>query len=145
MKDGGGGGRYGGAKRRRKNNFGPPWKTCRNLKGGEGAVNRWACIRNETVREKKSGWVITILGRRRVMPRWVNDLVWQLEMLVHRQETPRWADEPVWWLWRGLGNLEGLGSINNNKKQSLGFEQSLTEAWKNHLIIWSQCSPPGTG
>ena len=24
-----------------------------------------------------------------------------------------WADEPVWWLWRGLGNLEGLGSIHN--------------------------------
>ena len=33
----------------------------------------------------------------------------------------------------------------NNKRQSLGFEQSLAEAWKNHLIFRSHCLPPETG
>ena len=39
-----------------------------------------------------------------------------------------WADETVWCIWRGLVKVEGLGIIHNNKKQSLGFEQSLNEA-----------------
>ena len=86
-----------------------------------------------------------MLGRRQATPRWENDLVWQSEMLGRRQGTPRWADEPVGWLWRGIGYLEGLLSIHNNKRQSLGFKKSLTEAWKKHLIIWSHCSPPETG
>ena len=30
----------------------------------------------------------------------------------------------------GLGNLDGLVNIHNNKRQSLGFVQSLTEALK---------------
>ena len=55
MKEGGGGGRFGGAKRRRKNNFGTPWKTQRNLKGGGGAVGRWECSRTATIRERESG------------------------------------------------------------------------------------------
>ena len=75
---------------------------------------------------------------------WENDLVWQLEMLVRRQGTLRWEDEHMWWIWRGLGNLEGLGSIHKNKRKSLGFEQSLTEALENHLIIRSYCLTPET-
>ena len=75
MKEGGGGGRFGGTKRRRKNNFGPPWKNHGKLKGGGGAVGRWACSITATGRERKSGWVIGMLGRRRVMPRWANNLV----------------------------------------------------------------------
>ena len=77
MKEGGGRGRCGGAKRRQKNNFGPPWKTRGEIKGGGGAVGRWACSRTVIVRERKYGWVIGMLGRRRATPRWVNDLVWQ--------------------------------------------------------------------
>ena len=142
--EGGGGGRRGGAKRRRKNNFGTPWQTRRKLKGGGGALGRWACIRTAIGGEGNSGWVIGMLGWRRATPRWANDLAWQLEMLGLRQGTPMWEDEPMWWLWRGLGIMEGLGSINNNKQQSLGFEQSLTEDQKNHLIIWSHCSSPET-
>ena len=110
MKEGGGGGRCDGAKTQQKNNFGPPWKNCDKLKGGGGVVGRWACSRTTTGRERKSGWAIGMLGRGRV--------------------TPRWADEPVRWLWRALENMEGLGSIHKNKRQILGFEQSLTEAWK---------------
>ena len=41
--------------------------------------------------------------------------------------------------------MEGLGSIHNKKRQSLGLKQSLAEAWKNHLIIWLHFSPPDTG
>ena len=108
-------------------------------------MGRWACSRDATGRERKSGWVIGMLGRRRATPSWANDLVWKLDMLVRRQGTPGWAYEPIRWLWQGLGKLEGLGSIHNNKQQSLGFEQSLTKAWKNHLIIRSHCSPPETG
>ena len=66
-------------------------------------------------------------------------------MLGQRQGITRWAGEPVWWLWRGLGKLEGLGGIYNNMRHSIGFEYSLTEAWKNNLIIWSHCSPKDTG
>ena len=144
MKEGGGGGRCSGAKRQRKNNFGPPWNTRGKIKGGGGAVGRWVCSRNSTRREGKSGWVIGMLGQRLEMPRWENDLLWQLEMLEQKQGIPRLADEPVWCLWRGFVNLEGLGSIHNNKRQSLGFEQSLTEACKNHLIIRLHCSPTDT-
>ena len=86
-----------------------------------------------------------MLGRRRATPRWEKDLVCQSEMLGWIQGTPRWADGPVWFLSQGLGNMEGIVSIHNNKIQSLGFEQSLTEAWKNHHIIWSECSPLETG
>ena len=50
----------------------------------------------------------------RATPRWENDLVWKSEILGQRKGTPRWADEPVWWIWRGLGKLEGLGSIHKN-------------------------------
>ena len=35
---------------------------------------------------------------------------------------------------------EGLNKSVINKRQILIIEQSLTEAWKNHLIIWSHCS-----
>ena len=108
--------------------FGPPWKTRGKLKLGGEAVGRWECSRTATGREKKSGWVIGILIWRQVTPRWTNDLVWQSDILVRRQGTPRWADEPLWWIWWGLVNLEGLGIIHNNKRQILGFEQSLTEA-----------------
>ena len=104
-----------------KKNFGTPWKTRGNLKGGGGAAGIWECSRTATGKERKSGWVIGMLGRRRATPRWANDLVWKLEMLGGRKGTPRWAYEPVWWLWKGLGNLEGLGNIHNNKQQSLGF------------------------
>ena len=86
-----------------------------------------------------------MLGCRKETPRWMNDLIWQPEMLGRRQGTPRWADEPVWWILRGLEYQEGLGKIHNNKQQILGFKQSLTEDWKNHLIIRSHCSPPDTG
>ena len=143
MKEGGRGGRCGGAKRRWKNNFEPPWKTRGKLKGAGGAGGRLAYSRTATRREGKSGWVIGILGRRRATPRWANDLMWQSEILGRRQGTPRWVDEPVWWLCQVLVELEGLGSIHNYKQHSLGFEQSLTEAWKTHLIIQSHCLPPG--
>ena len=63
MKEGGVGGRCGGTKRRRENNIGTPWKTRGKLKGGGGAVGRWACSRTATGRERKFGWVIGILGR----------------------------------------------------------------------------------
>ena len=76
----------------------------------------WACSRTATGRVGKSGWVIGMLGRIRATPRWENDLMWQSDMLGRRQGTPRWEDEPVWWLCRGLGNMEGLGSIHNNKR-----------------------------
>ena len=125
-------------------NFRPPWNTHGKLKGGGGAVGRWACIRTTNGRESKSEWVIVMLGQRRATPRWANDLVWQSEIMGRRQGTPGWADEPVWSIWQGLGNLEGIGSIHNNNQQSLGFEQSLAEAWKNQLIIWSPCLPPET-
>ena len=95
MKEGGGGGMCGGAKRQRKNDFGPPWKPRGNLKGGRGAAGRWACSRTATGRERKSGWVIGMMGRRQATPRWANDLVWQSKMLGKRHGTPRWADEPV--------------------------------------------------
>ena len=108
-------------------------------------MGRWACSRTATVRGINSGWVIGMLGRIRATPRWANDLVWQSEILGRRQGTPRRADEPVWWLWRGLGKLERLGSIHKNKRQSIGFEQSLTEAWENHLIIRSHYFPPEKG
>ena len=98
-----------------KKNFGPPWKTRGKLKGGGGRVEIWACIRTATGRERKSGGVIGMMGRRRATPRWANELVWKSEMLGQRQGTPMWADEPVWWIWRGLGNLEGLRSIHKNK------------------------------
>ena len=75
---------------------------------------------------------------------WENDLVFQLEMLGQRQGTPRWTEEPVWWLLQRLGNMEGLGIIHNNKRHILGFEQSLTGAWKKHLKIWTHCLPPET-
>ena len=73
---------------------------------------------------------------------WENNLVWKLDMMVRVQGTPMWEDEPVWWICTGLGNMERLGSIHNSKKQILWLEQSLTEAWKNHLIIRSHCSLP---
>ena len=90
---------------------------------------RCAFSRTATGMESNSGWVIGILVQRQGMPRWVNDLMWKLEILGRRQGNPRWSDEPVWWLWRVLGKLEGLGSIHNNKRESLGFEQSMTGAW----------------
>ena len=55
-----------------------------------------------------------------------------MEMLGRSQGKPRWEDEPVWWLWRELEYQGGLGKIHKNKRQSLGFEQSLTGVWKNH-------------
>ena len=70
MKEGGGGLRRGGAKRQQKNNFGPPWQTCGNLKGGGGEVSRWTCRSTATRRERKSGWVIGMLGWRRATRRW---------------------------------------------------------------------------
>ena len=73
-----------------KNNFGPPWKNRGKLKGGGGVVRRWACISTATGRERKSGWVIGMLGWSRATPRWANDLLWQSEMLGRRQGTPRW-------------------------------------------------------
>ena len=75
---------YEGGGRRRKvwwlqevteKNFRPPWKTRGKLKGGGGAVGRYACSRIATVRERKSGWVIGMMGRRRATPRWVDNLV----------------------------------------------------------------------
>ena len=93
------------------------------LKGGGGPMGIWECSRNATGRERNSGWAIGMLGRRRATPRWENDLMRQLEMLGRIQGTPRWAYESMWWLWRGLGNLKWLGSIHNNKRQNLGFEQ----------------------
>ena len=122
MKEGGGGGRFGGAKRQRKHNFSPPWKTHGKLKLGGGALGIWACSRTATGSDRNSWLVIGMLGRRRGTPKWTNDLVWQSEMLGQRQGKPRWEDEPVWWLLQGLRNLERLGSIYNNKQQSIGFE-----------------------
>ena len=61
MKEGVKGEKSGGAKRRQKNKFGQPWKTHGKLKGGGGAVGRWACSRTATGRERKSGWVIGML------------------------------------------------------------------------------------
>ena len=85
---------YEGGGRRRKvwwrqeateKNFGPPWKTRGKLKGGGGgAVGRWECIRTETRRDTKSGWVTGMLGRRRTRTRWENDLVWQSVILGQR-------------------------------------------------------------
>ena len=84
---------YEGERRRRKlwwrqeatkKNFRPPWKT-RGKTKGEGAVGRRACSRTSNIRERKYRWVIGMLGQRRAMPRWVNDLVWQSQMLVRRQ------------------------------------------------------------
>ena len=129
-KEGGKGRRRGGTKKQRKNKFRTPWKICGKLKRG-GAVDTWECSRTVTGRERKYGWVIGILGRKRSAIRWMNALVWQTEMLERRQGTPWWEDEALWWIWRGLGKLEGLGSIHNNERQILGFEQSLTDAWKN--------------
>ena len=65
------------APRGNEKNFGPPWKTHGKLKGGGGAVGRWACSRTTTGQERNSGWVIGMLGRRRATPRWANELVWQ--------------------------------------------------------------------
>ena len=126
---------------RRKTNFGPPWKTRGKLKVGVVAVSIWAWSSNANGRESKFGWVICILGRRRATPRWGNDLVWQSETMGRRQGTPRCADEPMLWLWRGLGKQEGIWNMHNNKRQILGFEQSMTEARKNYLIFWSHCFP----
>ena len=58
-----------------KKNFEPPWKTHGKLKEGGGEVGRWACSRTATGRERKSVWVIGMLGRRRETPRWANELV----------------------------------------------------------------------
>ena len=138
-KEEGGGGRCGGTKMQRKKRSGTPCQTRGKLKGGGGAVERWACSRTATGRDRKYGWVIGILGQRRSTPKWANDLMWQSEMLGRIQGTPRWADEPVWWLWQGLGNM------HNNMLQSLGLEQSLTKAWKNHPIIRLHYSPQETG
>ena len=78
MKDGDKGEMRGGNKRKWKNNFGPPWMTRGKIKGGEGgAVARWACSRTATGRERKPGWVVGMLRRRRETPRWENDLVWK--------------------------------------------------------------------
>ena len=90
-------------------NFGQLWKTQRKLKGGGGAVGRWACIRTATGRERKSRWIIGMLGQRRETPRWVNDLVWKSQMLGRIQGTPRWADEPVWYLRRVIESSRGDG------------------------------------
>ena len=79
-------------------NFGPPWKTRRELKGGGGEVGRWARSRTVTGRERKSGRVIGMLVRRRSTPGWANELVWQSEMMERIQVTPRWLDEPLWWI-----------------------------------------------
>ena len=49
MKEGGGGGKCGGDKK---------------IKGGRGSVGRWTCSRTSTGRERKSGWAISMLGRR---------------------------------------------------------------------------------
>ena len=98
-------------------------------------MGRWACSRNASRRERESGWIIGMLGRRQATFRWANDLVSLSEIMVQRQGTPRWEDEPVWWLWRISGYMEGLGSIHKNKKQILGFKQSLNEARKKHLVI----------
>ena len=54
----------------------------------------WACNRIATIRERKSGWLIGMLGWRRATLGWENDLVWQSEMQGQRQGTPRWEDEP---------------------------------------------------
>ena len=89
-------------------NFGPPCKTHGKLKGGGGAVGGWECSRIKTGRERKSGWLIGMLGRRRARPRWENDLVWQSEMLGRRQGAPRWVDEPLCWIWWVLVNMGGL-------------------------------------
>ena len=35
---------------------------------------------------------------------------------------------------------EGLDKSVIDKRQSIRVEQSLTEAWKIHLTIWSYCS-----
>ena len=102
-----------------KKNSGPPWNNRGKLKGGGGAVGRWACSRTSTGRDRKYGWVTGMLGRRRAMPRWSNDIVWQSDMLGRRHGTPRWSDEPVWCLWRRLGDMEWLGSIHNNTQQNL--------------------------
>ena len=78
-----------------------------------------------------------MLGWRQVTPRWENDPVYQSEILGQIHGKYRWVDEPVWWLWRRLLKLEGLGSIHNNNRQILGFEQSLTEVWKkpHHNLV----------
>ena len=36
----------------------------------------------------RTGWVVGMLGRRQEMPRWVNDLVWQMEVLGWRRGCP---------------------------------------------------------
>ena len=77
-------------------NFEPPWKTREKQKGGVGAVGRWLCSINATRRERKSGWVISMLRQRRAMLRWVNDLVQKSGILGRTQGTPGWADEPGW-------------------------------------------------
>ena len=42
--------------------------------------------------------------------------------------------------------LKGLDkSLIGHKRQSQGFDQSLTEYCKNHLIIRLHCLPPDTG
>ena len=98
---------------------------------------------NDTLRNYSSGpiqiEVLTITYKspsyilvwRQETPRWANDLVLQYEMLGQIQETPIWTDEPVWLIWRGLGNMEGLGKIHNNKRHSLGSKHSLTEVWNS--------------
>ena len=37
-----------------------------------------------------------MMGPRREMPRWVNDLVRQAEILGQRQVTPGWANDLAW-------------------------------------------------
>ena len=62
---------YEGGERRRKvwwrqeatkKNSGPTSKTHGKLKGGGGAVGRRACSMTATGRERKSGWLIGMLG-----------------------------------------------------------------------------------
>ena len=38
-----------------RKNFGPPWKTRWNLKGGRRLVGRWACSRTGAGREREAG------------------------------------------------------------------------------------------
>ena len=36
----------------------------------------------------------------------------------------------MWYIWQRLEYQEGQGKVHNNKRQSIGIEQSLNEAWK---------------
>ena len=89
MKEGVKGENSGGAKRRQKINFRPPWQIHGMLKGGGLLMERWACSRTATIRERKLGWVVVILGRIQETPMWENDLVWTTKMLGQRHRSPR--------------------------------------------------------